>query len=31
MTDGQILIPFTIDPGDTMFNPAIGWEFQHLG
>jgi hypothetical protein len=31
MTSGRILIPFTIDPGDTMFSPAIGWEFQHLG
>jgi hypothetical protein len=31
MTSGQILIPFTLDPGDTMFSPAIGWEFQHLG
>ncbi len=28
---GHILIPFTIDPGDTRFSPAIGWEFQHLG
>jgi len=26
-----ILIPFTIDPGDTEFNVSIGWEFQHLG
>jgi len=31
MTSGQILIPFTLDPGDTMFSPAIGWEFQQLG
>ena len=30
-TGGQILIPFTIDPGDTMFDVSIGWEFQHLG
>jgi len=30
-TAGQILIPFTIDPGDTEFNVSIGWEFQHLG
>ena len=31
MTGGKILIPFTLDPGDAMFSPAIGWEFQHLG
>ncbi len=30
-TGGQILIPFTIAPGDTLYDLAIGWEFQHLG